>query len=157
MPDCSTSTESGTRLPRAPERDCQALTGGFRGGHTVALVRRCSARMIRWRLAVPAVLSLAALAGCLTYFRLPSAPVQPSTLLAPTEAEAPSIVGQAWATDTPTVVDRLRPSDEDIAKAFRQATENQQPVGAQEAALDTDEPAIAGPIPLPKKRPPPHP
>jgi hypothetical protein len=66
-------------------------------------------------------------------------------------------VGQAWATDTPTVVDRLRPSDEDIAKAFRQATEDQQPEEAQEAALDTDKPAIAGPVPLPKKRPIPRP
>lgn len=110
--------------------------------------------MIRWRLAVPAVLSLAALAGCLTYFRLASSPVpQPATLLAPTEAEAPSLVGQAWATDKVTVVDRLRPSNEEIAKAFRQATEDRQPVEAQEAALDTDEPAIAEPIPLPKKRP----
>jgi hypothetical protein len=55
------------------------------------------------------------------------------------------------AIDTLAVVDRLRPSDEDIAKAFRQSVE------AQDAALDPDEPAIAGPVPLPKRRPPPHP
>jgi len=62
-----------------------------------------------------------------------------------------STVGQARATGTLTVVDRLRPSNEDIVKAFRQATEDRQPVEAQDAALDTDEPAIAGPVPLTKK------
>jgi hypothetical protein len=79
-----------------------------------------------------------------------------ATLLAPTEAEAPPLAGQAWAKDTLTVV-QLRPSDEEIAKAFRQATEDWQPLEVQEAALETDEPAIAGPIPLPKKRPPARP
>jgi hypothetical protein len=111
--------------------------------------------MIRWRLAVPAVLSLAVLAGCLTYFHLAAAPDSPpATLLAPTQAETPPLVG--WAKDTLTVV-QLRPSDEEIAKAFRQAAEDRQPPEAQEAALDTDEPTIAGPIPLPKKRPPARP
>ena len=114
--------------------------------------------MIRWRVAVPAVLSLAALAGCLIYFLLASAPVsQPVALLPATETGPPSTVGQEGATDTLTVVDRLRPSNEDIVKAFRQATEDRQPVEAQDAALDTDEPAIAGPVPLPKRRPPPRP
>jgi hypothetical protein len=60
-------------------------------------------------------------------------------------------VGQARATDTLTVVDRLRPSDEDIVKAFRRATEDRQPVEVQDAALDTDEPATAGPVSLKKK------
>jgi hypothetical protein len=112
--------------------------------------------MIRWRVAVPAVLSLAALAGCLTYFLLASAPVSQSVALLPaTETGPPSTVGQARATDTLTVVDRLRPSDEDIAKAFRRPTEDPLPVEVQEARRDSDEPAITGPIPLPKKRPPP--
>jgi hypothetical protein len=38
----------------------------------------------------------------------------------------------------------------DIVKAFRQATEDRQPVETQDAVLDTDEPAIARPVPLPK-------
>jgi hypothetical protein len=59
-------------------------------------------------------------------------------------------VGQARATDTLTVVDQLRPSDEDIVNAFRRATEDRQPVEVQDAALDTDEPATAGPVPLKK-------
>ena len=67
----------------------------------------------------------------------------------------PGVCGQAPRGKT--VVDRLRPSNEDIVKAFRQATEDRQPVEAQDAALDTDEPAIAGPVPLPKRRPPPRP
>jgi hypothetical protein len=110
--------------------------------------------MIRWRIAVPAVLSLAALAGCLIYLLLASAPVpQPVTILPTTETGPPWTAGEAPATDMPTVVDRLRPSDEDIAKAFRQATEDWRPVEVQEAPRDSDEPAITGPIPLPKKRP----
>jgi hypothetical protein len=109
--------------------------------------------IIRWWVAVPAVLSLAPLAGCLVYFLLP--PVSgPVTLLPTTEAGPPSIVGQARATDTLTVVDRLRPSDEEIAKALRQTTGDWRPGEVQEAPRDSDEPAITGPIPLPKKRQP---
>jgi len=110
--------------------------------------------MMRLRFAAPAVLALAALAGCLTYFVVAPAPVsQPATLVAPPPAEeSPSTAGQARATDTLTVVDRLRPSDEDedIVKAFRRATEDRQPVEVQYAALNTDEPATAGPVPLKK-------
>jgi hypothetical protein len=96
------------------------------------------------RFAAPAVLALAALAGCLTYFVVAPAPVsQPATLVAPPAEESPSTVGQARATDTLTVVDRLRPSDEDIVKDFRRPTADRQPVEVQDAALDTDEPATA--------------
>jgi hypothetical protein len=116
--------------------------------------------MISLRLAVPTALALVGLAGCLTYFLIAPAPVSPPATLAAaplvTEAQS-STVGQSRATDTLTIVDRPRPSDEDIVKAFRQATEDRQPVEAQDAALDTDEPAIAGPVPLPKRRPPPRP
>jgi hypothetical protein len=72
------------------------------------------------------------------------------TLVTPPAEESPSTVGQARATDTLTVVDQLRPSDEDIVKAFRRATEDRQPVEVQDAALDTDEPATAGPVPFKK-------
>lgn len=112
--------------------------------------------MIRWRVAVPAALSLAALAGCLIYLLLASAPgSQPVTLIPTTETVPPPTVGQALATDTLNVANRrLRPSDEDIAKAFRRATEDPRSVEVQEATRNSDEPAITGPIPLPKKRPP---
>jgi hypothetical protein len=120
--------------------------------------------MISLRLAVPTALALVGLAGCLTYFLIAPAPVsQSAALAAPPATEArSSIVGQARATDTLTNIDQ-RPRAEEIANAFRkaaevdaqkQATEAQQPTEVQEAAsASTDEPAIAGPIPLPKKRP----
>ena len=115
--------------------------------------------MISLRLAVPTALALVGLAGCLTYFLIAPAPVsQSAALAAPLVTEArSSTVGQARATGTLTVVDRLRPSNEDIVKAFRQATEDRQPGETQDDALDTDQPAIAGPVPLPKRRPAPRP
>ena len=155
------------------------LLGWLSRGHTIALVRAMILTMIEpytdglqspavalmhsplKRLAVPVVviLTLSGMAGCFAYFRIAPAPVsQSAALAAPPATEArSSTVGQARATGTLTVVDRLRPSNEDIVKAFRQATEDRQPVEAQDAALDTDEPAIAGPVPLPKRRPPPRP
>ena len=103
---------------------------------------------MRLRFAAPAVLALAALAGCLTYFVVAPAPVsQPATLVAPPAEESPSTVGQARATDTQLL---LIDCDRPIVKAFRRATEDRQPVEVQEAALDTDEPATAGPVPLKK-------
>lgn len=94
--------------------------------------------MNRWRVAFPAMLSLAALAGCL-----------PAT-----KTELPlSTERQGQATDMPRSDDRLRPSDEEIAKAFQRATENQQPIEIQEATRDSDKSTINVPTPLPKKRP----
>ena len=112
------------------------------------------------RLAVPviAIVALAGLAECLTYFAVAPAPVSQSAALAapPATTEArSSTAGQVRKTDTLTVVDRLQLSDEDIVKAFRLATED--PVVAQGAVLYTDQQPIAGPVPLPKRRPPPRP
>ena len=105
------------------------------------------------RLVIPVVVVFTL--ACFAYFVVAPAPVsRPATLGAPPAEESPSTVGQALATDTVDVVDRLRPSDEDIVKAFRQATEDRQPV---DAVLDSDEPAIAAPVPLPKSRPTPRP
>jgi hypothetical protein len=114
------------------------------------------------RLAVPviAIVAMAGLAEFLTYFAVAPAPVSQSAALAapPATTEArSSTAGQAPATDTLTVVDRLRPFDEDIVKAFRLATEDRQPVVAQDAVFYTDQQPIAGPVPLPKRRPPPRP
>ncbi|SRR6266404_1459042 len=80
---------------------------------------------------------------------------QSAALAAPPATDTrSSTVGQALAT---AVVDRPRPSNEDIVKAFRLATEDQQPVVAQDAVFDTNQPAIARPVPLPKRRPLPRP
>jgi hypothetical protein len=116
------------------------------------------------RLVVPVVVvfTLAVMAGGFAYFVVARAPVsQSATLVAPFAEESPSTVGQERATDTEEtdtvdVVDRLRPSDEAIVKAFQQATEDRKPVETQDAVPDTDEPAIAGPVPLPKPRPTPR-
>ena len=112
------------------------------------------------RLVVPVVVvfALAIMTGFFAYFVVAPAPVsQPATLVAPPAEESPSTVGQARATDTVDAVDRLRPSDEDIVKAFRQATEDRKPMETSDAVIDTDELAITGPVPLPKSRPTPRP
>src|SRR6476620_5746042 len=111
------------------------------------------------RLAVPviAIVAMAGLAEFLTYFAVAPAPVsQSAALAAPLATQAPPLV---WETDTDTLtlVDRGRPSNEDIVKAFRLATEDRQPVVAQDAVFYTDQQPIAGPVPLPKRRPPPRP
>jgi hypothetical protein len=138
--------------------------------HTVALVRAMILTMTESYspavalmrsplkpLVVPVaiIFTLAGMAGCFAYFVVAPAPVSQSAALAASSATEPlpSTVGQVRGTDTLTVVDRLRPSDEDIVKAFRLATED--PVVAQGAVFVTDQPAIARPIPLPKRRPPP--
>lgn len=113
------------------------------------------------RMVVPAVVifTLAGMAGCLAYFVVaPASFSQSAAIAAPPATEASSsTVGLARTTDTLTVVDRVRPSDEDIVKAFRLATEDQQSLVAQDAVFDTAQPPIAGPVPLPKRRPPPRP
>jgi hypothetical protein len=107
------------------------------------------------RLVIPVVVVFTL--ACFAYFVVAPAPVsRPATLGAPPAEESPSTVGQALATDTVDVVDRLRPFDEDIVKAFRQATEDRKPEETQDAVLNTDEPAITGPVPLPKRRPTPR-
>src|SRR6478672_1544626 len=109
------------------------------------------------RLAVPviAIVALAGLAECLTYFAVAPAPVsQSAALAAPLATQAPPLV---WETDTLTLVDRGRPSNEDIVKVFRLATEDRKLVVAQAAVFYTDQQPIAGLVPLPKRRPPPRP
>jgi len=110
------------------------------------------------RLVVPAVVifTLAGMAGCFGYFVVAPAPVsQSGAVAAPLATEAlPSTVGEAREAML-AVLDR--PSNEDIVKAFQLATEDRQPVVAQDSVFDTDQPPIAGPIPLPKRRPPPRP
>ena len=101
------------------------------------------------RLVVPAavIFALASMAGCFAYFVVDQAPVL-------TDAWSPT-VGQARAMDALNAADRPRPSNEDIVKAFQLATEG--PVLAQDAVFVTDRRTIARPVPLPKRRPTPHP
>jgi hypothetical protein len=100
---------------------------------------------------VIAIVAMAGLAEFLTYFAVAPAPVsQSAALAAPLATQAPPLV---WETDTLTLVDRGRPSNEDMVKAFRLATEDREPVVAQVAIFDT---AIPRPVPLPKRRPPPR-
>ena len=92
---------------------------------------------MRNHVAVPvmAIVALAGLAECLTYFAGAPAPVSQSAALAgPLATQAPPLV---WETDPLTLVDRGRPSNEDIVKAFL-ATEDRRPVvGAVHGALHT--------------------
>jgi hypothetical protein len=120
----------------------------------VALLRSPLKRLVVLAIVI---FTLSSMAGCFAYFVVGTAPVsRTAALAAPPATQAwSSTTGRAGATDTPTAVDRLRPSDEDIVKAFRWATEG--PVVAQDAAFVTDHRAIAMPVPLPKRRPPSRP
>jgi hypothetical protein len=98
--------------------------------------------MTSLRLAVPAVLVAAVVAGCFTYFDAPPPQVgsdqQPGKI---PEAEMGVPIGQ-------------HPSEENKADAFLQAARAilQRAPNAQ-ASVDTDQSRITGHIPLPKRRP----
>lgn len=100
--------------------------------------------MISLRLAVPAVLVAAALAGCFTYFVTPP-PSQVADQRLPPAGKMP-------AAETATSIDR----HPEGADAFLQAARAilQQAPNAQASA---DVPPITRHIPLPKKRPIPRP
>jgi hypothetical protein len=101
--------------------------------------------MISFRLAVPAVLLAAAVAGCVTYFVTPPPLAEADQRLPPAGKMSEVNMG------TPTNIDR-RQSAEDRTDAFRQAAEAilKQAPNAQASA---DAPPITGHIPLPKRRP----
>jgi hypothetical protein len=104
--------------------------------------------MISLRLAVPAVLVAAAVAGCFTYFVTRPPPEEPDQRLPPAGKMSEVDMG------TPTNIDQRQSADK--ANAFRQAAEAilKQLPNAQASA---NEPPITGHIPLPKSRPPPLP
>ena len=113
--------------------------------------------MMSLRLAVPAVLVAAAVAGCFTYFVTPP-PHHPPRVVEVDQRLPPTVPDMpAPDTGTPTNIDQ-RPSAEEQSAAFRQAAEAilKQAPDAQ-ASAGTDEPAITGHIPLPKRRPIPRP
>ena len=98
--------------------------------------------MIAWRLAVPAIVVAAALAGCFTYF-VAAPPLV--TVPAQLPKKSPEL-----RTGIPANIDRSRA--EERADDFLQAAQAilmQQP----NAQAFADKPTITGHIPLPKKRP----
>jgi hypothetical protein len=105
--------------------------------------------MISLRLALPAVLVAAALAGCFTYFVTASPPVEIDQRLPPT---SPNVSGSD--TVTPTGVDRRPSSEEQAAAAFqRSAAAILRRLPNAQADAGTVELPITGQIPLPKRRP----
>ena len=113
--------------------------------------------MISLRLAVPAVLVAAAVAGCFTYF-VTSPPPPPGVVeadqrLPPT---APDMTGPD--TGTPTDIDQRPRAEEHAAASFqRTAAAILRRAQYAQAFAGTDEPPITGHIPLPKRRPIPRP
>ena len=103
-------------------------------------------QMIAWRLAVPAIVVAAALAGCFTYF-VP--PLRLVTVPGQLPEKSPEL-----RTGIPANIDRSRA--EERADDFLQAA---QAILKQEpnAQASADKPAVTGHIPLPEKRPIPRP
>jgi hypothetical protein len=98
--------------------------------------------MISLRLAVPAVLFAAALAGCFTYF------VSPPSLVT-VVPQSPEKISKLRR-DMPANIDR--PTTQETADDFLQAAQailKQEP----DAQASADKPTVTGHIPLPKKRP----
>jgi len=104
--------------------------------------------MISLRLAVPAALAAAAVAGCITYFVTPAPPqqVEADQRLPPT---VPNVTGRP---DTGIPTNSQRPSTEDHIDAFERAAEAILK-RAQDAKASADKPLVTGPFPLPKPRP----
>ena len=112
--------------------------------------------MISLRVAVPAVLFAAAVAGCFTYFVTPPPPPLPPRVVDADQRLPPTVPDMPDPdAGTPTNIGQ-RPSAEEQAAAFQQAAKAilKQAPNAQASA---DEPPITGHIPLPKRRPIPRP
>jgi uncharacterized membrane protein len=106
--------------------------------------------MISLRLAVPAVLVAAAVAGCFTYF-VTSPPAPPLRV----EADQPSPQARQALVPmgTPRIIDH-RISEKERADAFQEAAEAiLKRAPDAKASARNDEPSIAVHIPLPKRRP----
>ena len=106
--------------------------------------------MISLRLAVPAVLTAAIVAGCFTYF------VTPPLARVEADQRLPLTMPNLRGPDTTasTSIDQRPSADEKAAAAYQQAAEAilRRAPNAR-AFAGTDEPPITGPIPLPKRRP----
>jgi hypothetical protein len=100
--------------------------------------------MITLRLAIPAVLVAAAVAGCITYFASPAPPEQGKAdqPLPPTSLTSRS--------DSEIARNIQRPTTEERIDAFERAAEA---ILKNAKASAADARLITGPIPLPKPRP----
>jgi hypothetical protein len=109
--------------------------------------------MIPWRLAIPAVLTAAAVAGCITYFVIPvPPPVEPvrQTELPP----APRPPKPNWEThdvQATNAVEELGAKGKAVTD-FERAAENILRRAASARAF-AEERHIPEPVPLPRKRP----
>ena|SRR5712671_3546780 len=104
--------------------------------------------MISLRLAAPAVLIAAAIAGCITYFATPGSPqrIEADQRMPPA---APIATGRPASGVTTNI---QRPSTEDDVTAYQRAAEAILR-RTQNATASVDEPLVTGRIPLPKRRP----
>jgi hypothetical protein len=113
-----------------------------------------SKEIFSWRLAVPAVVVAAAIAGCITYFVAPALQqqVEADQRLLPT---APSVPGRA---DSGISANIQRPATEDQITAYQRAADAiLRRAQNATASAGPDEPPVTGLIPLPRRRPIPRP
>jgi hypothetical protein len=112
--------------------------------------------MISLRVAVPAVLVAAILAGCFAYFVIPPPPLPRIEVDQRLPPAAPDTTGPD--TKTPTNIGQLPSAKEQAAAAFqRAAAAILRRAQNAEAAAGIDEPPTTGQIPLPRRRPIPRP
>ena len=106
--------------------------------------------MISLRLAVPAVLAAAIVAGCFTYFVTP-----PPARVEADQRLPPAVLYSRGPDTTASIRIDQRPSaDEKAAAAYQKAAEAiLRRAPNVRASAGGDEPPITGPIPLPKRRP----
>jgi hypothetical protein len=105
--------------------------------------------MINLRLAIPAVLVAAAVAGCFAFFVTPPPPVEGDQRSSPT---GPDLKGPDAG--APTNIDQHPSAEKQAAKAFRQAaTAILRRAQYAQAAAGSNQLPITGHIPLPKRRP----
>jgi hypothetical protein len=105
--------------------------------------------MVTLRFAIPAILAAAAVAGCISYFVTTPERVEADLRL-------PPAVLYSLAPDTraSTRIDQPPNANEQAAAAFQKAAEAiLRRAPNTRASAGSDERPIAGPIPLPKKRP----
>ena len=110
--------------------------------------------MVTLRFAIPAILAAAAVAGCFSYFV--TLPVWVETDARLSDVRLPPAVLYSLAPDTraSTRIDQPPNANEQAAAAFQKAAEAiLRRAPNTRASAGSDERPIAGPIPLPKKRP----
>ena len=110
--------------------------------------------MISLRLAVPAILAAAAVAGWFTYVvSPPSAQIEADQRLPPT-----GLMSRGPDAAASTRIDLHPTADEQAAAAYWEAAKAiLRRAPDARASIGVDEPPITGPIPLPKRRPITHP